>query len=110
MELTKEFAGLNVKINSSNTLHDIRSPNMKQLQMIWRCWAKALGQKASNNDSEADVIAIIRTVILMSYLITNCFIIYGVTRAHIFPATQKPIRIHFLNWHKGTPQMPLDAL
>jgi len=53
---------------------------MTQLQMIWRWWAKALGQKASNKDSEADKVAIIRTFIFTTYLITNCFIVAGVIR------------------------------
>jgi hypothetical protein len=45
---------------------------------MWRLWAKSLGEKASNDDSEADKIAIIRTIIVVSYLITNMFIIAGV--------------------------------
>jgi hypothetical protein len=45
---------------------------------MWRLWAKSLGEKAGNNDSEADKIAIIRTIIVASYLITNMFIIAGV--------------------------------
>jgi len=45
---------------------------------FWRVWAKALGEKAGSNNKEADTIAIIRTVIVVSYLITNIFIIAGV--------------------------------
>jgi hypothetical protein len=45
---------------------------------MWRLWAKSLGEKAGNDDSEADKIAIIRTIIVVSYLITNMFIIAGV--------------------------------
>jgi hypothetical protein len=41
-------------------------------KMIWRWWAKALGEKASKNDKESDHIALIRTVIFFTYLITNC--------------------------------------
>jgi len=48
--------------------------------MMWRWWAKALGQKASNKDHEADKVAIIRTIIFATYLITNCFIVAGVIR------------------------------
>lgn len=51
----------------------------------WRWWAKALGEKASKCDKESDKIAVIRTVIFLSYLITNGFIIYGVLRSHHFP-------------------------
>jgi hypothetical protein len=47
---------------------------------MWRIWAKALGEKASNNDREADRVAIIRTLIIVSYVITNIFIIAGVIR------------------------------
>ena len=47
---------------------------------IWRLWAKALGEKATNDDRESDKIAIIRTFILVTYLVTNCFIISGVIR------------------------------
>jgi hypothetical protein len=45
---------------------------------MWRLWAKALGEKASPNNEEADKIALIRTVILLVYLITNLFIVAGV--------------------------------
>ena len=46
----------------------------------FRLWAKALGEKAGNTDQESDKIAVIRTVILLSYFITNLFIIIGVIR------------------------------
>lgn len=46
----------------------------------WRWWAKALGEKASKCDKESDRVAIIRTVIFATYLITNCFIVAGVVR------------------------------
>jgi hypothetical protein len=47
---------------------------------MWRLWAKALGEKASDNDCEADRVAVIRTIIVLSYIFTNCFIIAGVIR------------------------------
>ena len=40
----------------------------------------ALGEKASKCDKESDVVARIRAVIFLTYLITNCFIIAGVIR------------------------------
>ena len=46
----------------------------------WRWWAKALGEKASKCDKESDRVALIRTVIFATYLITNCFIVAGVIR------------------------------
>ncbi|CAB4162890.1 hypothetical protein UFOVP787_166 [uncultured Caudovirales phage] len=48
--------------------------------MMWRLWAKALGEKQGNNDKEANTIALIRTFIVFSYIITNLFIIAGVIR------------------------------
>lgn len=47
---------------------------------MWRLWAKALGDKYGNSDREADVVAVIRTIIVGCYIITNCFIIAGVIR------------------------------
>jgi len=44
--------------------------------MIWRIWAKALGEKASPDNREADKIAIIRTVIVLVNFLT-CFFIMG---------------------------------
>ena len=53
---------------------------MKRKKTLWRLWAKSLGEKTGKNDREADYIAIIRTVIFITYLITNLFIIAGVVR------------------------------
>jgi len=47
---------------------------------MWRWWAKALGEKASKCDKESDTIALIRSIIFVTYLITNCFIVAGVIR------------------------------
>lgn len=52
----------------------------KKKNTIWRWWAKSLGEKASKCDHESDRIAIIRTVIFATYLITNAFIVAGVIR------------------------------
>ncbi len=46
----------------------------------WRWWAKALGEKASKCDRESDKVALIRTFIFATYLITNAFIVAGVIR------------------------------
>ena len=46
----------------------------------WRIWAKALGQKEGKNNQEADSIALIRTMIVLFYIVTNLFIIAGVIR------------------------------
>ena len=50
------------------------------MERIWRLWAKALGEKATSDDRESDTIAIIRTFILVTYLVTKCFIMSGVIR------------------------------
>jgi hypothetical protein len=46
----------------------------------WRIWAKALGEKAGKNDREADTVAIIRTVIFVSYMVTNVAIVANAVR------------------------------
>jgi hypothetical protein len=47
---------------------------------MWRLWAKALGEKASEDDKEADRVAIVRSLIVLCYIITNIFIVAGVIR------------------------------
>ena len=51
-----------------------------RIKYIWRLWAKSLGEKSGSTNSEADRIALIRTVIVLCYVITNLFIIAGVVR------------------------------
>jgi hypothetical protein len=43
-------------------------------------WAKALGEKSGANDTEADIVALVRTLIVGVYIITNFFIVAGVIR------------------------------
>jgi len=45
---------------------------------MWHLWAKALGEKASSDNREADKIAWIRTCIVLVYVLTNFFIVAGV--------------------------------
>lgn len=47
---------------------------------IWKVWAKAIGEKSSACSLESDRVAIVRTLILLTYLLTNCFIVAGVIR------------------------------
>lgn len=47
---------------------------------MWKLWCKALGEKASNDTREADKIALIRTVIFATYLITNVAIVANAVR------------------------------
>ena len=50
------------------------------MKRFWYIWSKALGEKATKCDKTSDQVAIIRTIILLVYLITNIFIIAGVIR------------------------------
>jgi uncharacterized membrane protein YhaH (DUF805 family) len=53
---------------------------LKRKKTFWRIWAKALGEKGSKCDREADIIAIVRTFIFITYLITNVAIIANAVR------------------------------
>jgi len=61
---------------------------MKKRKTLWKWWALALGEKASKCDRESDNVALIRTFIFLTYMITNFFIVYGVLRTHHFPVEQ----------------------
>ena len=50
------------------------------LEQMWKLWCLALGEKASKKNNEADYVAIVRSIIFLSYLATNIFIISGVVR------------------------------
>jgi hypothetical protein len=50
------------------------------LRELWRLWAKALGDKSGNNVRESDIVATIRTIIVLIYIITNFVIVAGVVR------------------------------
>jgi hypothetical protein len=50
------------------------------MKSLWRIWAKALGRKDGRDDREADIIACIRTFILMSYMVTNVAIVANAVR------------------------------
>lgn len=69
--------------------------------MMWRLWAKAIGEKAHKKDNIADKVAVIRTIIFATYLITNCFIVAGVIR-HWNDETEILIEIH-----EAQPTVPL---
>jgi len=77
---------------------------------MWRWWAKALGEKASKCDKESDTVAVIRTFIFTTYLITNAFICAGVIR-HWNDETKILVEIHespstvpLLNIKSGRPE------
>lgn len=48
------------------------------MRKYWRLWAKSLGEKEGTTDREADMVAIIRSVIVLVNFITCFFIISGV--------------------------------
>jgi hypothetical protein len=50
------------------------------MKHLWRLWAKALGEKSGATDQEADRVALVRTLIVLTYIVTNLFIIAGVIR------------------------------
>ena len=52
----------------------------KKRRTVWRLWAKALGEKASKCDKESDTVAVIRTLIFFTYLITNIAIVANAVR------------------------------
>jgi len=47
---------------------------------LWRLWAKALGEKATDCDRESDKVAIVRTIIACINLATCIFIVAGIIR------------------------------
>ena len=53
---------------------------MGKRKSVWRIWAKALGQKDGRDDREADIIAGIRTLIFVSYMVTNMAIVANAVR------------------------------
>jgi len=46
---------------------------------IWRLWAKALGEKAGSTD-EADIVALIRTLIILQAILCNFFIVANIIK------------------------------
>ena len=50
------------------------------MKRFWYIWAKSLGDKASDDPRIADQVAMVRTAIVLCYVITNMVIIAGVIR------------------------------
>jgi hypothetical protein len=50
------------------------------LKKIWYILANSLGQKASDDKTVADSVALVRLAIVLCYIITNIFIVAGVIR------------------------------
>lgn len=53
---------------------------LKMIRKIWTLWAKSLGNKSSELDREADVIAMMRTVIVLVNFITCIFIVVNIIK------------------------------
>ena len=57
---------------------------------LWRVWKYALGSFSDEKTKEYDnPVLIVRSLIFVSYLITNCFIISGVIRHRNNVPTQR---------------------
>ncbi len=50
------------------------------MKRFWYIWSKALGEKSHNDTGIADQVALIRTLIVLCYIITNLFIVAGIIR------------------------------
>ena len=54
---------------------------MHLLNRFWNIWKYALGSFSDEKTKEYDnYVVIVRSIIFVSYLVTNCFIISGVIR------------------------------
>ena len=52
------------------------------MKKLWRIWAKSLGEKVGETDTQADTIAIIRTVWWFTHMATCIFIILNAIANH----------------------------
>ena len=62
---------------------------------MWKLWCLALGEKASKKNHEADYVAIVRSIMFLTYLVTNIFIVAGVVRHW----NDKPVEIYIEGQH-----------
>jgi hypothetical protein len=53
---------------------------MKKPKNWWYVWSKSLGEKASSCNKTSDKVAIVRTIIFATYLITNIAIVSNAVR------------------------------
>ncbi len=53
---------------------------MSAFKRFWYIWAKAIGEKGHADNATSDAIAVVRTLIVLCYIITNIFIVAGVIR------------------------------
>ena len=72
----------------------------KKTKTIWRLWSYSLGEKHGKDNNEADIISIIRTIIFVTYFITNSVICLGVIRHwNDSPQTVHKLSINAPNRH-----------
>jgi len=83
----REFVISKIKHILTNTSSGIKSTRklltfdtMKKPKNWWYVWSKALGEKASSCNKTSDKVAVVRSIIFATYLITNSFIVAGVIR------------------------------
>ena len=50
------------------------------MKKLWKHWARALGEKVGEDDRKADIVAWIRTLIILQAIITNAFIVWNILR------------------------------
>lgn len=48
------------------------------MRKLWSLWCKSLGEKASDNSKEADIVALFRTIIVLVNFVTCFFIMAGI--------------------------------
>lgn len=65
-------------ISISSLIRKVIQVGVFNMNKLWYIWAKALGDKAGKHNKEADIIALVRTLIVLVYLITNLFIVAGI--------------------------------
>ena len=68
--------------------------SMRLLNKTWNIWKYALGSFSDEKTKEYDnYVVIVRSIIFVSYLVTNCFIISGVIRHwYNVPTERLPIQ------------------
>ena len=60
----------------------VRMAVKKVRKKMWRIWAKSLGEKVGDTDTQADTIAVIRTVWWFTHMLTCLAIILNAIANH----------------------------
>ena len=66
------------RMQLANIVFDLKRKLM--IRKIWTLWAKSLGDKSSKLDREADMVAVMRTLIVLINIITCMFIVANVIK------------------------------